>query len=565
MGRGPRQRLAPAGTLPAVLDDRRRSAAHPRPRIDLRARHGHAQPDALPARERRARVRRRHGAVVVGPRRQPRPRQRRRPTSRMQQATVNLFADMGVAAGYAAGRPRRRDGVDRRDAADLADHRRRPTARTLPSGSPVTITGTAADAGGGVVGGVEVSIDGGTTWHRATGRATWTYTWTPRRAGTRSIRSRAVDDSGNIETPVRGRHGHGPGVRRPARARSGPTRSRRPTWIRQRSPARSSSASSSARTSPASSPAIRFYKGSQNTGTHVGHLWTTGGTPARRPRRSPARPRSGWQQVTLRLAGRDHREHDLRRVVLTPTSATTRPTATTSRPRVDNGAAARPGRRRRRPERRLRLRRERRSRPTTFNTTNYWVDVVFATAGGAGHDAADGRLGHSPANGAPARRRHVQRDGDVQRADRRRDGRRPSTFELRDAANALVPATVTYDAGDAHGDARPRPRRSRTRHDLHRDADRGGDRASRTPPATRSRPTSSWSFTTAGPPPPPPDEGPGGPILVDRRGIESVQPLLRRDPARRGPERVRRDGHRRRHARPTLDELRRRRSSARCR
>ena len=46
-------------------------------------------------------------------------------------------------------------------------------------GTPFTITGTATDTGGGRVGGVEVSVDGGTTWHPATGRANWTYTWTP--------------------------------------------------------------------------------------------------------------------------------------------------------------------------------------------------------------------------------------------------------------------------------------------------------------------------------------------------------------------------------------------------
>jgi hypothetical protein len=34
----------------------------------------------------------------------------------------------------------------------------------------VTISGTAADTGGGVVGGVEVSTDNGTSWHPATGR-----------------------------------------------------------------------------------------------------------------------------------------------------------------------------------------------------------------------------------------------------------------------------------------------------------------------------------------------------------------------------------------------------------
>src|SRR5262249_37366373 len=60
------------------------------------------------------------------------------------------------------------------------------------------------DAGGGRVGGVEVSVDGGATWHPATGRGTWTYAWTPLYGGTTVIKSRAVDDSGNIEKPSAG-------------------------------------------------------------------------------------------------------------------------------------------------------------------------------------------------------------------------------------------------------------------------------------------------------------------------------------------------------------------------
>ena len=71
--------------------------------------------------------------------------------------------------------------------------------------SSVTITGTATDTGGGVVGSVEVSLDGGTTWRRATGTANWSYTWRPGILGPTTLRSRAVDDSGNLETPGAGR------------------------------------------------------------------------------------------------------------------------------------------------------------------------------------------------------------------------------------------------------------------------------------------------------------------------------------------------------------------------
>src|SRR6185437_6909395 len=70
---------------------------------------------------------------------------------------------------------------------------------SVTGGTAVTITGTATDSGG-QVGAVEVSVDGGTTWHPANGRASWTYAWMPGKAGTITLKSRAVDDSGNIET-----------------------------------------------------------------------------------------------------------------------------------------------------------------------------------------------------------------------------------------------------------------------------------------------------------------------------------------------------------------------------
>jgi hypothetical protein len=125
------------------------------------------------------------------------------PDPSIRQATVNLFADMGVQpatlqAGLVA-------------ATASADHTNPTSVITGPAagtvyqvGATITVTGTATDAGGGVVGGVEVSTDGGATWHPAAGRGNWTYTWSATTAGTTSIRSRAVDDSGNLETPAAG-------------------------------------------------------------------------------------------------------------------------------------------------------------------------------------------------------------------------------------------------------------------------------------------------------------------------------------------------------------------------
>jgi Bacterial Ig domain len=63
---------------------------------------------------------------------------------------------------------------------------------------PITISGTATDVGG-VVGGVEVSTDGGETWNPADGRGQWSFDWTPTQAGPVTLRSRAADDSANLE------------------------------------------------------------------------------------------------------------------------------------------------------------------------------------------------------------------------------------------------------------------------------------------------------------------------------------------------------------------------------
>ena len=123
--------------------------------------------------------------------------------ARMQQATVNLFADMGVQPGNL---------LSGLVAATASTDATRPRSTitspgggaNVPLGSVITITGTATDDGGRV-GGVEVSVDGGATWRAATGRAYWTYSWTtPSSSVTVNIKSRAVDDSLNLETPGSG-------------------------------------------------------------------------------------------------------------------------------------------------------------------------------------------------------------------------------------------------------------------------------------------------------------------------------------------------------------------------
>jgi hypothetical protein len=123
---------------------------------------------------------------------------------RIRQAMVNLFADMGNVqpATLQSGLVRATQSTDH--TAPVSSITAPPAGAHFQPGHPITITGTASDSGGGVVGGVEVSIDGGATWHPATGLNSWSYTFTPSDTGMLTLLSRAVDDSGNLETPLPG-------------------------------------------------------------------------------------------------------------------------------------------------------------------------------------------------------------------------------------------------------------------------------------------------------------------------------------------------------------------------
>lgn len=124
------------------------------------------------------------------------------PDVRMQQATLNLFADMGVQPGSIQSGL-----VSATQSTDITPPTSTITSplngATIAFGSLVTITGTASDIGGAVAA-VEVSVDGGKTWDHASGRENWTYSWTALTPGAISLKSRAIDDSGNTEVPGSG-------------------------------------------------------------------------------------------------------------------------------------------------------------------------------------------------------------------------------------------------------------------------------------------------------------------------------------------------------------------------
>ena len=123
------------------------------------------------------------------------------PDRNIQQATVNLFADMDVQPQTLQ--------EDLTPASASTDEQPPTSTVHLPADGVVlpldtlTISGTAQDASGQVAG-VEVSVDNGANWHPTIGCETWSYEWLPARPGVVTILSRAVDDSGNLERPGSG-------------------------------------------------------------------------------------------------------------------------------------------------------------------------------------------------------------------------------------------------------------------------------------------------------------------------------------------------------------------------
>ena len=121
------------------------------------------------------------------------------PVRAIQQATVNVLGDMGAQpATLQAGLVKATASGDKVPPTSHVD----PTSRKVTNGV-IQVTGTASDAGGGVVAAVEVSIDGGRSWHPAEGTTRWTYRGevaasSPASPGV-TVLSRAVDDSGNLE------------------------------------------------------------------------------------------------------------------------------------------------------------------------------------------------------------------------------------------------------------------------------------------------------------------------------------------------------------------------------
>ena len=206
----------------------------------------------------------------------------------MRQFVVNLFADMGS-------QPATRESD--LSAASASTDTTAPTASfasppsSVTDGTRVTLSGTASDVGG-VVAGVEVSTDGGSTWHPATGTTSWTYSWVAHGSPSTTIKVRATDDSGNIGSPGSGVSVNvtcpcslwGTSVTPPIADAGDPS----PVEVGVKF--RSSSYGTVS--------GVRFYKSALNTGIHSGSLWTADGQRLAQATFS-GESASGWQTVTF--------------------------------------------------------------------------------------------------------------------------------------------------------------------------------------------------------------------------------------------------------------------------
>ena len=423
------------------------------------------------------------------------------PDPRMQQATVNLFADMGVQpdtlqSGLVAA-------TASTDEAAPSSQVTSPNPGAEVETNQTTISGTASDAGGGEVGGVEVKIGDG-AWHPADGRANWTYSWSPNQTGPTTIRTRAADDSGNLETP-------GAGITVDVVPASCPCSIWNDSVV---PPLESDSAAVELGVKFRSEVAgeitgLRFYKGAGNTGTHTGHLWSAAGSLLAEATFT-GETASGWQEVefTAPVA------IDADTTYVASYHAPNGGYAATNNFFAGQGADSPP----------LHALADGDDGPNgvyrygaagvfptdTFQASNYWVDVVFDDDVGPDTTPpainavtpADGASGIGPSANVTARFNEAMDASTVNGAN----------FELRDSSSGLVPATVSYTA--ANRTATLDPNAALANSTTYTATIKGGPGGVADAAGITRAADHSWSFTTAAAPPPPPDEGPGGPILV---------------------------------------------------
>ena len=434
------------------------------------------------------------------------------PDSRMQQATVNLLADMGAQPGSLQG--------SLVSATATTDASPPQAAIATPaggaeveSGEPITISGSATDnegesEPGGKVGAVEVSIDGGQTWRVAEGRENWTYSWTPSVVGEAAILARAIDDSGNIEFP-------GDEVSVDVVPQTCPCSIWGDAFSGPQDPDTNAvELGVKFRTDvPGFITGLRYYKTPGNGGTHVGHLWTSAGAQLAEVTFT-GETASGWQQAIFDSPVAIDANTTYVASYRAPTGHYASISSFFSDVGFDNpplhaladGADGPNGIFKYGPSGGLFAG----GAPIGFNSENYLVDVVFDNE--PEPDTNPPTVNNrSPAAGITdvSVAASVSADFDEAMDSGTING---TTVELRDPSSALVPATVSYGQALRKVTLDPEgPLQLATTYTV---TIKGGPGGVSDLPGNPLAANETWSFTTVTPPPPPPDDGPGGPILV---------------------------------------------------
>jgi hypothetical protein len=244
---------------------------------------------------------------------------------------------------------------------------------------------------------------------------------------------------------------------------------------------------------------LKFYKGSSNTGTHIGSLWNTAGTRLGTVTFS-GESASGWQTATLpspvavaantTYVASYHTDAGFYSITANGLAASvTRGPLSALASGTDGGngvykygAGAYP--------------------TDTYQATNYWVDVVFNPS--AADTVAPTVTSKAPSAGESG----VSTTGVVSATFSEPVTASTVVMSLTGPSGA-VSGAVAYDSGSSTATFTPSAALANSTTytaSVSGAKDAAGNQMS----------TVTWTFTTADPPPPSSDQGPGGPVLVIR-------------------------------------------------
>ena len=262
---------------------------------------------------------------------------------------------------------------------------------------------------------------------------------------------------------------------------------------------------------------LRFYKGTLDTGTHVGSLWDSEGTLLATATFS-GETTSGWQQVTLASAVPIAANatyvascHSSSGYYVATTAyfaqALTNGSLTALADGTDGangvykyGASAFP--------------------TSTHASTNYWADVAFSTHPSdstthpSGPDTTPPAVvATSPTNGSSGALAGTNVTATLSEllAPSTVNG---TTVQLRDPDGRIVTATVAWDPSGKSAILHPTASLGLAFSTTYTATVKGGAGGVTDIAGNPLAADFTWSFSTQAVPPPPPNEGPGGPILV---------------------------------------------------